>query len=197
MGSEADGMRDPVAEGDLLNVFALVIYIPDPLGKFLDELRRELVPDDNPRAHVSVLPPRPLAVPDNWAAARDEIRALADLWAPFQVEATAIQIFPMTDVIYIEIGAGHSELRQMHAAMASRMLAHQEPYPYHPHITLAQEVPGEKLQEIREIAQARWSRFDGERCFLADRATLVRNSVRNRWVDLAEFSLGAVPAARR
>jgi hypothetical protein len=44
-----------------LNVFALVIYIPGPLGLYLDELRRDLVPDYDPHAHVSVLPPRTLA----------------------------------------------------------------------------------------------------------------------------------------
>ena len=41
-----------------MNQFALVIYIPDPLGRFLDDLRRELAPDCVPHAHVSVLPPQ-------------------------------------------------------------------------------------------------------------------------------------------
>ena len=27
-----------------MNLFALVVYIPDPLAKFLDDLREELVP---------------------------------------------------------------------------------------------------------------------------------------------------------
>jgi 2'-5' RNA ligase len=190
-------MRSTVPPGDLLNVFALVIYIPDPLGKFLNDLRCELVPKDKPRAHVSVLPPRPLAAPNDWQGARDEARALAELWAPFKLEATAIRVFPVTDVIYIEVGAGEAQLRQMHAAMDSRKLAYQEPFPYHPHITLAQEVPHEKVEELRAIAEERWNQFQGPRWFTADRATFVRNSVGNRWVDLAEFSLGTVPAGRR
>src|SRR5262249_53680713 len=113
------------------------------------------------------------------------------------LEATAIRVFPVTDVIYIEVGAGEAQLRQMHAAMDSRKLAYQEPFPYHPHITLAQEVPHEKVEELRAIAEERWNQFQGPRWFTAGRATFVRNSVGNRWVDLAEFSLGTVPAGRR
>ena len=57
MGSVQNGGPCLVPEGQRLNVFALVVYIPDPLGRFLDDLRRELVPHYNPHAHVSVLPP--------------------------------------------------------------------------------------------------------------------------------------------
>jgi 2'-5' RNA ligase len=174
----------------------LVIYIPDPLGKFLDDLRRELVPHYDPRAHVSVLPPRPLVVENDWEAARDQARSLAELWAPFKLEATGIRVFPVTDVIYLEVGAGGPELCRMHAAMDSERLAWQEPFPYHPHITLAQEIPHARVQEVREAAAARWKEFAGERWFVADRVTFVRNSNGDHWVDLAEFALGGVPAAR-
>src|SRR5581483_11922270 len=115
MGSEGNGVprRAPVEER--LNVFALVIYIPGPLGAFLDDLRRELVPHYNPHAHVSVLPPRPLSV--SWRVASDQARALIEGWTPFDIELTGLQIFPVTDVIYLEVGAGASELRRMHMAM--------------------------------------------------------------------------------
>src|SRR3974377_478668 len=68
-------------QGGGLNVFALVIYVPDPLARFLDDLRRELVPHCNPRAHVSVLPPRPLAV--DWTIASNRVRSQMELWEPF------------------------------------------------------------------------------------------------------------------
>src|SRR5579872_6687050 len=104
MGSDENGVprRPPLEER--LNVFALVVYIPGPLGSFLDDLRRELVPHYNPHAHVSVLPPRPLAV--DWPQASEQVRALARTWKPFDVELTRIGIFPVTNVIYIEIGEG-------------------------------------------------------------------------------------------
>jgi len=197
MGSETNGTRGCPPTGTLLNAFALVIYIPGSLGSFLDDLRRELVPHDNPRAHVSVLPPRPLVAENEWEAAREQARTLAGRRAPFRVEATEIHVFPVTDVIYLEVGAGEAELRRMHEAMDSHRLAWQEPFPYHPHITLAQEVPGDRVQEMRELAETRWREFAGPKWFVAERVTFVRNSAGNHWVDLAEFPLGEVTPVRR
>ncbi len=70
MGFNPNGVLSRVPAEQRLNVFALVIYIPDPLGRFLDDLRTALVPGCNPHAHVSVLPPRPLAVDWQVAASR-------------------------------------------------------------------------------------------------------------------------------
>src|SRR5664279_3998342 len=136
MGSDPIERSCRVPPEERLNIFALVIYIPGPLGKFLDDLRRELVPGCNPHAHVSLLPPRPLAV--DWQVASDQVRSITDRWTPFEVELTGIEIFPVTDVIYIEVGAGASELRRIHTAMNAGPLGFQDPFPYHPHITLAQ-----------------------------------------------------------
>src|SRR3954451_17717479 len=101
MGSDLNGgpCRPELAQRQ--NMFALVIYIPEPLGRFLDDLRRELVPHYNPHAHVSVLPPRPLKV--GWETASDEARALIEGMAPFDVELTSIEMFERTEVIYIGI----------------------------------------------------------------------------------------------
>ena len=173
-----------------LNVYALVIYIPDPLGRSLDDLRRELVPHYNPHAHVSVLPPRPLA--GDWQAASAQARALTGSWAPFDVELTELHVFPVTDVLYLEVGAGASELRRMHAAMSADALQFMEPFPYHPHVTLAQEVPHENVPAMRELACRRWAEYRGNRTFRAEHAVLVQNTLDNRWIDLAEYSLGSV-----
>lgn len=196
MGFDLNGRLRRIPPEERLNVFALVIYIPEPLGAFLDELRRELVPHYNPHAHVSVLPPRPLSV--DWQTASTHVRGLAETWPPFDVELAQIAIFPTTDVIYIEIGAGAPELREMHAAMNSKALEYSEPYAYHPHITLAQEVCHEDVPAAYELAVRRWKEFRGRRQFRADRAVFVQNTVNNVWIDLAEYPLGsvAVPSPR-
>lgn len=191
MGSDENGVpgRPPVEER--LNVFALVIYIPGPLGTFLDDLRRELVPHYNPHAHVSVLPPRPLAV--DWQTASSQARALTGGWSPFEVQLTKIDKFPITNVIYIEVGSGEHELRRMHLAMNQTDLAFEEPFSYHPHITLAQEIAYDRVAEVQELAERRWQEFQGPRSFRADRAAFVQNTMGNCWIDLEEFSFGAVP----
>src|SRR5437867_1798782 len=114
MGLEPNGVQRIPAE-QRLNVFALVIYLPDPLGRFLDDLRRKLVPGCNPHAHVSVLPPRPIA--GDWQVARDQVRSLAEAWTPFDITLSGIGVFPVTNVIYVELGQGAAEMRALHAAM--------------------------------------------------------------------------------
>jgi hypothetical protein len=196
--SNGDSAKSPNGQPSQLRTvlgtgyFALVIYVPDTLGRFLDELRQDLVPHDNPRAHVSVLPPRSLAV--EWQIASGQLRALSEMWRPFDIELTRITVFPVTDVIYLELGEeGAGELRRMHAA-ASRCLAFDEPFTYHPHVTLAQEIVPEGVTEMRERAERQWRDYRGPRRFHADRAIFVQSAPENCWVDLAEYPLG-VPVA--
>jgi hypothetical protein len=104
MGFDPYGMH-PV------NQFALVIYIPDPLGRFLDDLRRELAPNCIPHAHVSVLPPLPISKP--WQVVCEEARARVEEFDPFKVEAEDVNIFGRTEVVYLEVTRGGDELRRI------------------------------------------------------------------------------------
>ena len=184
------GVLSRIPAEQRLNVFALVIYIPDPLGRFLDDLRRDLVPGCNPHAHVSVLPPRPLAV--DWQAAGEQVRVRAGNWAPFDIVLQRIRIFPVTNVIYLELGQGETEMFRIHAAMNSQALEFDEPFEYHPHITLAQEIPPGQAAAVNRRAQELWDGYTGPRSFRAERTAFVQNTLGNCWIDLAEFSLGAV-----
>jgi hypothetical protein len=189
MASDLTWQQGAVPAGERLNVFALVIYIPGPLGLFLDRLRRDLVPDYDPHAHVSVLPPRTLAV--GWEVASDEAAAITAARQPFEVELTGVSVFPVTGVVYLEVGRGGDELRRIHTAMNSDSLGFDEPFAYYPHVTLAQEIPMERVPEVRELAAQRWREYPGERTFLCDRAVLVQNTLSNRWIDLRACLLGS------
>ena len=190
MGFDSNGGLGRSFPGERLNVFALVIYVPDPLGRFLDDLRRDLAPHSNPRAHVSVLPPRRL--PAEWEPAAEQARALMERSAPFELELTTVEVFPATDVVYIEIGRGAAELKRLHAAMNCAALAFPEPFPYHPHVTLAQEIAPERVAEVAARARQSWAGYRGTRIFRAERAVFVRSLVDNCWTDLAEYPLRAV-----
>lgn len=188
MSSDPNGPPGRVPAEEWLNVFALVTYIPAPLGEFLDELRRELVPQDDPRAHISLLPPRPLA--GGWRQAWVEVRNTLRNRAPFDVELTGIRMFPVTDVVYLEVGLGARELCDIHSVMNASSLAFEEPFAYHPHVTLAQDIPGRDVPAVRELAEQRWREFRGPRRFRAERAVFVQNTIRDRWLDLAAYELG-------
>jgi len=188
MGSNSTEESAHVPPEERLNVFALVTYIPGPLGQFLDDMRRKLVPGCNPHAHVSLLPPRPLAV--DWPVASEQVSRILNSWNPFAIELTGIDVFPVTDVIYLAVGRGAAELRQVHHAMNAGPLEFQEPFSYHPHITLAQELPRDKVAATSEMARRLWDEYTGPRRFTADHAAFVQNSLDNYWIDLASYSLG-------
>src|ERR1700730_9421853 len=142
--------KDP-PPADRVNSFALVSYIPDPLAGFLDRLRQELVPNCFLRAHVTILPPRPISsTPES---AWNQVRVLARRFLAFKVDLPGIKVFPVTDVIYLSVGAGFVQLEQMHEAMNVGGLQFKEPHGYHPHITLAQDLKPDEVDELVDVAR--------------------------------------------
>jgi 2'-5' RNA ligase len=170
--------------GNAINSFALISYLPEPLAGFLDSLRGELVPRCDAKSHVTVLPPRPLAtgLPEN---AWGDLNHLLDGFPPFRVELTSIEVFEGTNVIYLSIGAGYRELEAMHAALNHGPLQFAEPYQYHPHVTLAQQLAPGDVGPAVALARRRWREFPSSHSFIVDRLTFVQNTVENRWADLA------------
>ncbi len=182
-------------EQEPINLFALVTYIPDPLGHFLDDLRRELVPGTAPHSHVTVLPPRLLSVPPAEAIAA--LRRWIFEVGPFEIGAAQVEVFPGSDVVYIEVGQGREDLYRMHQAMNVGPLAFQEPYPYHPHITLAQDLTHQQSIELAEMARRRWSQYPYQRAFTVESLDFVQSTDRKVWLDLARFELDPAPSVRR
>lgn len=192
-GGRGENPQEP-GRDSLLNSFALVTYISDPLARFLDDLRRDLAPDCLPRAHVTILPPRCLESPV--AEAWEHIRREMQDQPAFECEAVDVGTFESTCVVYLEIGAGRRELERMHTLLNAGPLAFCEPYEYHPHVTLAQHLaPGEAPATL-ETARQRWAEYRGPRRFGVDTLTFVQNTADNRWLDLAELKLGMVPSIR-
>lgn len=179
-------------EPDLINLYALVTYLPEPLRQCLNDLRMELVPGCHLRAHVTVLPPRELASERN---AWNQLVAETKDFDPFEVELGDICVFQKTSVIYLSIGKGHQQLVDLHNGLAHGALAFDEPFEFHPHITLAQGLRPEEVEPAREYAARQWALYSGPRSFLLDAMTFVRSTSSNNWIDLGEIALGPVPAA--
>jgi 2'-5' RNA ligase len=124
--------------------------------------------------------------------AGEQVRACAANWAQFDIALERLRIFPVTNVIYLELGQGADQMFRIHEAMNSPPLEFDEPFAYHPHITLAQEIPPAKVADVNRLAQQLWDGYTGPRTFRAERATFVQSTLSNSWIDLAEVSLGAV-----
>jgi 2'-5' RNA ligase len=186
MQSSARGNQS--LEERTLSQFALVSYIPDPLARFLDELRVQLKPDCKPHAHVTILPPRPLYhdLADTVQKITDDIKGVA----PFRIELGQIEIFEASHVIYLGLARGASELRRLYCALNCGCLEYAEPFPYHPHITIAQDLPREDAAKTAQLAEERWEKYPGPRCFTVSALSLVQHVAPSIWTDVAALQLG-------
>jgi len=181
--------------GRTLSQFALVSYIPGPLGRFLDRLRLELTPDCHPNAHVTVLPPRPVV-----AELKEAVEHLVEdsaLFPPFDIELGDIDVFPISSVIYLSVRRGEHEIRALHEILNSGPVRFDCSFPYHPHVTIAQDFPPERLEELARLARQRWAEYHGSRKFTVERLAFVQNVAPLTWVDVARVRLAVpVPAGR-
>lgn len=185
---------DPVSLGDRINSYAVVCYIPGALGDFITRLREELVAGCVAQSHVTILPPRALFADQQ--VLEESVATLSADYPPFLIKMPGLAVFRQTSVIFAEITLGYDQLVEMHQALAQGPLAAQEPFEYHPHVTLAQGIPPEQLDEMLELTTRRWAEAPGDSA-LIENVTFVQNTVANRWIDLMECDLrGAVAVGR-
>ncbi len=175
--------------------FALVAYLPGPLKRFLDDLRRALEPlAQSPRAHVTVLPPRSLAAGASVEDASGQLGAKLPAIAAFEVAIGGVELFPDTNVIYLAIDDGATELVRIHRHLNAGALCFSERFDFHPHITLAQNLTLEEASDRARLASTAWNGYSGPRRFRVDQLTLVQYTPGFGWRDLAEHRLA--PPAR-
>lgn len=170
-----------------LGQFALVSYIPGTLGRFLDDLRRELTPGCDPHAHVTVLPPRPL-----FAEIRTAVGQLGNetlTCPPFEIVLGNIEVFPKTNVLYLSIIKGERELHALHENLNTGQLEYDGPFPFHPHVTIAQDIPADQSADLLARARQSWANYAGPRFFTVETLSFVQNVAPFKWVDIAGLPL--------
>lgn len=187
MGASPTACEEARSAGQLVSCYALVTYVPGRLGEFLTSLRCELVPGCHLRSHVTFLPPRKLDADQHTAWQR--IASVCERWTPFTLELTQIEFFPGTNVAYVALGEGRVLVEQLHQQLNCGPLYFDEPFAFHPHITLAQGVEAADVAELKKLAEARWREYRGERSFSIDEITFVQNVAENEWVDLNALTL--------
>ncbi|MBI4889224.1 MAG: 2'-5' RNA ligase family protein [Acidobacteria bacterium] len=170
--------------------YAVVAYLPSPLSDFVNSLRKELVPGCRLRSHVTVLPPRKLTAPtDRLVAGFAEQLSGAQ---PFEVQLSGVELFESTRVAYLSIGEGRNELLQLHRQLNRAAFAFNEPFPFHPHVTIAQEIGPGEVGAVLEAARRQWREFSHPRRFCVETLSFVRNVDPDTWEDLSECSLRTV-----
>jgi hypothetical protein len=190
---------------------SVVAYLPEPLEEFVDGLRRRLNPRfADWRAHVSILPPRLLfRAPELSQALLPSLPSLEDLLDPlrehcllldpFEATLSEVQTFwPVNGVVYLSISRGADRLAELHSQLNSGGLARVEPYPFVPHVTIAQELDEAETHAALREASLEWARYAGTPSFRVESLSLVRQEPDQRWTDLAPIILGGVlkPSSR-
>jgi 2'-5' RNA ligase len=170
-----------LSEATELGSFALVTYVPKLLGAFLQELRRDLPGEENPEAHITVLPPRPLKTSLEMVS-REAQRILSNA-APFWVGLDRVNLFSETNILYLEIAEGNTSLHALHRSLNVGTLAHQEDFDFQPHLTISGPVPGKRSAAARAQAQEAWKTYAAERRFQVAEVVALVLPVNGSWKD--------------
>ena len=176
--------------------YALVAYVRNPVGEFVENLRTELHPElPHLAAHVTLLPPRFLRGDE--PSALETLEQVCKEVEPFEVSLGEVETFiPVTPTVFIRVAHAAYRMRELHDRLNVDGLACNEEWPYMPHLTIVKMGAEDQAQYAYRVARTRWAEFDEGRCIEIRDLTFVREEGQNRWVDLAGISLGGQRLAR-
>jgi len=169
--------------------YALVTYVRNPVGEFVEELRRELHPTTvHLAAHLTILPPRELTGTE--AAALEFLEEACGRVVPFNVELGDVETFlPTTPTVFIQVKQAAYRMRELHDQLSGRGLRCEESWPYIPHLTILKTERDEQARAAYVVARERWAQFPGKRQVHVDELMFVRENG-GRWQDVAPVPLG-------
>jgi 2'-5' RNA ligase len=175
-----------VAHTDATRI-GVAIDIPDPWGAALTERRAEA---GDPQAayvpaHLTLLGPTQID-PGELPAVEEHLARVAAAHPPYALHLRGTGTFrPVTEVVFVAVAAGISECELLAGAIGSApQLRRQTRFPYHPHVTVAQDVSPEALDKVYEDLADFSARFEVERF------TLFSHSGAERWRPRRDFVLG-------
>lgn len=139
----------------------VAIAIPQPHAGVLTTWRREV---GDPAAdlifpHVTLLPPTPVAA-DRLDEIEAHLAAAAATRAPFTMHLSGTGTFrPTSPVVFVQVARGVADCELLEGAIRRGPLERDLEFPYHPHVTVAQEVPDAALDEAYEGLSGFVARF--------------------------------------
>jgi 2'-5' RNA ligase len=170
-------------------VLGIVVPLPEPLAQLLVDWRSKV---GDPQAnvvppHVTLLPPTEVPVADR-AAISAHLAEVAQAHPPFDMHLAGTGTFsPVSDVVFVAVarGIGNCELiaNDVRQGPLARILS----FPYHPHVTVAHDVPPDML----ELAYSGLSDLSAE--FRVDHFTEFEQTAGGAWAIAREYPLTGPP----
>ncbi|MGA7295130.1 MAG: 2'-5' RNA ligase family protein [Terriglobales bacterium] len=169
--------------------YALVTYVRNPIGEFVEQLRRELHPaTPHMPAHMTILPPRELLGTE--AAALEFLEEACSHVIPFSVELGDVETFlPTTPTVFIQVRHAAYRMRELHDQLCGKGLQCDESWPYIPHLTILKTEQNEQARAACVVARERWAQFLGARQVNVEELMFVRQND-GSWHDVASVPLG-------
>jgi 2'-5' RNA ligase len=164
----------------------VAIDIPEPWGGQLTRRRAQAgdpvaayVP-----AHLTLLGPTEVD-PDRLDEIDEHLAAVAATHPPYPLLLRGTGTFrPLTQVVFVAVAAGISDCERLaQAVRTAPALRREQRYPYHPHVTVAQDLPAEALDEVFKDLAGFEARFD------VDGFTLFEHEAEGRWRPRQDFRL--------
>ncbi len=148
--------RDPgtlAADGDgeAAVTLGVAVAVPEP---FAGALRDGRARTGDPAAgavppHVTVVPPVQVA-PDRVDEVVEHVRAVAARLEPFVVTLVGTGTFrPVSDVVFVQVVDGARACDRLQEQVRTGPLERRLGFPYHPHVTVAHDVPAEAMDSVQ------------------------------------------------
>ncbi len=164
----------------------VAIAIPEPHATVLTGWRRRVGDSqaDLIWPHVTLLPPTPIARGD-LPKIEQHLSEAASFAMPFVMHLLGTGTFrPTSPVVFIQVARGVANCEQLERVVRSGPLLRELDFPYHPHVTIAHDVPDHALDLAYDGLADFVARFVVEAC------TLFERSEDGEWHRRRDFPLG-------
>jgi 2'-5' RNA ligase len=165
----------------------VAIGIPEPYGAVLQRWRERLGDPNASRIvpHITLLPPTVVgngALPE----IEEHLRRVAARFASFEIKLRGSATFlPVSSVVFVPLVQGIAECEQIEMQVRSGPLSRHTDYSYHPHVTVAHDLPDDALHRA-------WTELDAfEASFEAWGFSLFEQGPDLHWRPQRDFTFGA------
>lgn len=170
-------------------VLGIVVPVPEPWAQLLVDWRSKV---GDPQAnlvppHVTLLPPTEVAVADR-PAISEHLAEVARGHPPFEMHLSGTGTFsPVSEVVFIAVAKGIGNCELLATDVRRGPLERPLSFPYHPHVTVAHDVPADML----EFAYSGLS--DLSAVFPVDSFTEFEQTPSGAWAIAREYKLTGPP----
>ncbi len=145
-------VRDRATVDDGTVTLGVAVAVPAPFARVLEEWRAEFGDPQAAQipAHVTLLPPTPVRRED-LPGIRSHLREAASRHRGFSMVLRGTGSFrPVSDVVFVQVAEGIAECEQIEREVRSGLLERDLTFYYHPHVTVAHDLPHEALDRASQ-----------------------------------------------